>query len=286
MINSVWERYENLIPSLFLDPLRSLESDLENDPEHIDKTAIFDLDNTLLIGDIGDALFARLKNLEKKNSLKTDGSKIAFTWKQYRDLIEKGNKIEAYKNVVTCMEGISISIIENLTKEIMNSDFRYIEHEKEKIPVPAINEIMKKFMELLKSLDYKVYIISASNIYSVRFIAGYFFRIPAEQAFGIETELTLNSNKEYILSGRLKEPVPVGSGKVDLYRLKEGNHSPLIAAGDSIPDIPMMELVDKKGFNIWVGNDEQVFKKIKGSVKNPKNFYYFNRNRDYFRRNT
>lgn len=284
MEKSVWEGYENIIPSFILDKLSFLESEIGNDPDQTGKKyAIFDLDNTLLYGDIGDALFARLKNLEKNTSLQTNGSVTAFTWKMYRELIERGNKTEAYKNLVTCMEGIPLSVIENLTKEIMNSDFRYIEHNGEKIPIPEINEVMKKFVELLKVLDYKVFIISASNIYSVRFIAGEFFGIPSKQAFGIETKLIFNENKEKVLTGSIIKPVPIGNGKADLYRLKTEGWPPLVTAGDSEIDIPMMELTDKRGLSIWVGDDEERYRNIKGLMKNKKNLIYFDRKKNYSR---
>jgi len=226
------------------------------------KRAVFDLDNTILNGDIGDAVFCRLKNLETMERVRVDGKLIDLSWEVYMEMIAHGEKEFAYKRVTECMEYIPESLILDLTRELMNSDFRYIEHAGEQIPIPHIDPGMRSLIDLLKGEKFDIYVISASNSISVKVIADEYLELSREKAFGIESERHKNEDGRELLSEVLKEPVPVNNGKADLYRALISEKMPLITSGDSELDLPMLDLVDDGGLVLWRGEDDIVLKKL------------------------
>ncbi len=236
---------------------------VDNLPNREKKRAVFDLDNTILNGDIGDALFCRLKNLEKKKRVRSDGKPIDFTWSEYKDLMSTGNKEIAYRKITECMESVPEELIKNLTRELMNSDFSSLEHSGERVAIPCINLDIKEIIERLKKSGYKINIISASNSISVRVIAEEYLGLEKLSCFGMETQMVLSTKGKAILGGTVMEPVPVNKGKVELYRKRISDELPLITAGDSILDFPMLELVDNGGIVIWRGDEGSNLEKLK-----------------------
>ncbi len=227
------------------------------------KRAVFDLDNTILNGDIGDALFCRLKNLESRDKVRVDGKVIGFSWNDYTRMISEGDKENAYRRITACMEYIPPSLIADLTRELMNSDFRYIEHSEEQIPIPHIDPGMRSLIDLLKKENFDIYVISASNSISVKVIAGEYLELDHDHAFGIETEIQKDGDGGELLTGLLKEPAPVNVGKAELYRLFISEDMPLITAGDSELDLPMLDLIEGGGIVLWRGEEDSVFERLK-----------------------
>ncbi len=227
------------------------------------KRAIFDLDNTILHGDIGDALFCRIKNLELRERVKTDGSLIDLTWDEYQGMISGGQKESAYKRVVECMENVPVDLIADLTRELMNSDFRFLEHSGEKISIPHIDPGTRAIISLLEKENYDINVISASNSISVKIIAEEYLGLQKGKVFGVESELAEYEGGRLKLTGKLKEPVPVNNGKAELYHAAFGNELPLITAGDSELDFPMLDLVCDGGIVLWRGEEGIVFGKLK-----------------------
>ncbi len=74
------------------------------------RIAAFDLDGTLLIGDIGDAVFAHL--VLEHQSLK-------LTWAEYQRLLHT-HRSQAYRAVVEAMAGLEIETIIQATSAVMN----------------------------------------------------------------------------------------------------------------------------------------------------------------------
>ena len=106
MKRAVRKEFKGRLPEKLFSGIETLEKSIEKKQIDLpEKRAVFDLDNTLLIGDIGDALFARLKEAEKKESVKIDGTEINFSWSEYRNLIKTGNGEKAYRDVVKSMSG-------------------------------------------------------------------------------------------------------------------------------------------------------------------------------------
>jgi len=124
-------------------------------------------------------------------------------------------------------------------------------------------------------------VISATNQYSVRFVAREFFNLPESRVFGIKPVVRKKQDPEkgeiLVLSETLEPPVTVEEGKAELFKKVIGSTPPLIAAGDSTTDIPMLNLTGTPGLIIWVGTDEKQCESIKGRIKHPENLYFFRR---------
>jgi phosphoserine phosphatase len=256
-----------------IDDLISKFNKLESEDFYKDvqnRNAVFDLDNTLLIGDIGDALFTMLK---------IKGFDVKLSWQEYEKILQNEGKEVAYSKAVSVMAGLSVNIIEKITKEILTLDTSVIEIENVKVRVPKPHPVMLKFIEFLKQKKFNIFIISATNIFSVRIAGSYLFDIPKENCFGINPEILKSKNKEkfneIILSERIKKPLTVSTGKAELYNSIISNTRPLITAGDSESDVLMLNLVDKRGFSLWIGDDIKRYKKIKKKIDTPDRFYYF-----------
>jgi phosphoserine phosphatase len=243
------------------------------------KIAVFDLDNTLLEGDIGDAVLVRLKQMEKTGRVTIDDKIIPLTWEQYIDLIKTKGKWTAYKRVVTSQAGIPLERFIEITREVMAMEEDYLELDDVKVPVPRPNELMKALVFYLKSLDYKVYVISASNHYSVQYTAETFFDIPAANIFGMKPTLRQDTQYGKVLGSEIDGPVTVGEGKAETYRKYVGMVPPLLTAGDSTTDFEVLNLVDPRGICIWVRDDEKQYESIKQKLDYPSTAYFLYRER-------
>jgi len=263
MNRAVKKEFKKKLPEELFSAIEKLERSISKQKFKIDqKRAVFDLDNTLLIGDIGDALFAQLKDAEKKDSVKMDGSRINFSWTEYKNLIKTGKSEKAYRDVVKSMSGIPVKTVLAFTRELIFNDFMYIEIENERVPIPFVNPVMEILVVFLKKLNYEIFVISASNAMSVKLISKEFFDIPEENAYGIESRIRKIDRELSIFTNELIEPAPVGEGKAQLYFKEKGDILPLIVVGDSRWDIPLLKTVHKNGISIWVGEDENIAKDI------------------------
>lgn len=246
------------------------------------KIAVFDLDNTLLIGDIGEAVFAALKNKEKNEPLTIQNKSIPFSWTEYQNLLNRNKKKTAYKKMVTSMSGLPLKTLIDTTRDILNSKEPFIQLGNEQIPVPIPNKIMQAVLILLKTLEYEMFIISASNHFSVQIVARTFFFLADSNVFGIKPKLKYHQNVNsrdnmQILTSRLEKPVPVGRGKAGVYQKYINSIPPLITAGDSETDIYMLNLTHKNGISIWVGDNKHKEMEIKKGIKYPQNLLYLER---------
>ena len=76
-----------------------------------DKVAVFDLDGTLLEGDIGEAVFAHLI---------VSGHPLRVTWREYQQQLFT-HRSKAYRSVVQAMAGLDIETIVEATKAVSNA---------------------------------------------------------------------------------------------------------------------------------------------------------------------
>ena len=243
------------------------------------KIAVFDLDNTLLEGDIGDAVLLRLKQLEKKERVTITNKIIPLAWQQYMDMIETKGKWTAYKRVVTSQAGIPLDKFLGITRDVMAMKEDYLELAGVKVPVPRPNKLMKALVLYLQSLDYQIYVISASNHYSVVYVAETFFNIPAANIFGMKPTLRQDEKHGTVLGNKIDGPVTVGEGKAETYRRYVGTIPPLLTAGDSTTDFEVLNLVDPQGLCIWVRDDEKQYEGIKQKLNHPSTAYFLYRER-------
>jgi phosphoserine phosphatase len=241
------------------------------------KIALFDLDNTLLVGDCGDAVFAQLKINEQKKPLTVDNSLIPFTWTEYQETLKTRGKVEAYSRVVKCMAGIPLETLLETSRQVMHSTLDFLELEGVNVPVPFPHPGMQALLLFLKNLGYLIYIISATNQYTVRAVAEEFFGIPGSRVFGIIPAVYRDPKYGEILANGIDGPVTVVEGKVDVYRENIGTTAPLISGGDSTTDIPMLNLTNTQGLTLWVGEEEEHLEALKAKFIHPGNLYFFKR---------
>ncbi|MCU0285501.1 MAG: haloacid dehalogenase-like hydrolase [Acidobacteria bacterium] len=259
------EQTKSLIPYEWMQRIEAVEHCLKDQqPGPGEKIAVFDLDNTLLEGDIGEAVFTQLKIDEKDQPLTVTKTMIPFTWPQYHELIKQKKKKEAYARMVTAMAGIPVETVFKTTQRVMNSPKVFLEVEGVKVTVPRPNPVMQALVRYLLSLGYTAYIISATNSFSVQYVAENYFGIPYAQAFGMQPVLTREKENDCIILGdTIDGPVTVGEGKVEAYRRFIGTLPPLVTAGDSESDLQLLNLTSAQGFCIWVAVDEDGFDSVK-----------------------
>jgi len=260
------------IPGALLKRIEAVEDYFSNNRGDGPKTRIaaFDMDNTLLEGDIGDAVFARLIR---------EGKPIPLTWAEYQRMITEEGKKAAYSKIVTVMAGIPVETVIETTRRVMRSTDTFIEVEGVTVPVPRPNPRMRVLLSYLERLGYTVYIISATNRYSVKTVAEDYFGIPAGRAFGIRSSIVEDEKRGPVLGGEVLEPVTVTVGKVDAYREFIGTEPPLITGGDSTSDIPMLNLTHPRGLVIWVGESENDFESVKQQLLCPETAFFLKRDK-------
>lgn len=217
----------------------------------INKTAVFDLDNTLIEGNIGEAVYAQLV---------ADGVPLTVTPDIYRVLLEI-DRNRAYEESVRALEFISVETVIEATRKVMRSNKESMEFGNERIPVPRPNMMMKELVRLLRFLDFTTYVISASNDVSVKIIASEWFGIPVANAWGIKSVMQNDR-----LTGDLCQPVPVGEGKVVLYHQNTNGMIPAVVATDSILDLPLLQMCDPLGLAFVVGDNEELIRAVKETL--------------------
>lgn len=218
--------------------------------------AAFDLDNTLLIGDIGEAVFALLV---KKKIVKD------FGWSDYIDLI-KTDREKAYYKVIEVMDNLELMVVENITLEIIHTDYIDIELEEYKIPIPKPNIIMQSIVKLLNTSGIEVNVVTASNRVSAEIICRKYFGIPASNVFGARVDVT--DNKKI---GTKFNEVPFGEEKVNVLK-KEFKDKPVFTAGDSNWDRFLLCYTTQNGIRLWTGKDSD-YKNLKEKYYKDLEFY-------------
>ena len=280
-ININDEQAKKQIPGELLQRIEQVENWYNNrsKQEFDRKIALFDLDNTLLVGDCGDALFAQLKiNEQQKNKPLTIHEKmIPFNWTEYRETLKTKGKVEAYSKVITCMAGLPIKTLLETSRQVMQSDLEYLELEGVKIPVPYPYPPMQAMLLLLRSMGCEIYVISATNQYTVRYVAKKYFDIPESHVFGMLPTLVNDPQHGEIIGDEIDGPVTVVEGKVEVYKKNIGSTPPIISGGDSTTDIKMLNLTSPNGLIIWVGEDENKLVSITRDITHPGIVYFLKR---------
>ena len=240
---------KNNIPRYIVEKIEEL-SLIEN------QYAAFDLDNTLLFGDIGEAVFALLvKNKHIKD----------FGWNDYIDLI-KTDREKAYFKVIEVMDNLELILVESITHEVIHTDAIEIELEGYKIPIPKPNIMMQSIVSLLNTSGIEVFVVTASNRVSAEIICWEYFSIHASNIFGARVDI--NANK------RIKtkfHKVPYGEEKVNVLR-REFKDKPVFTAGDAHWDRFLLSYTIQNGIRLWTGNDNE-FKKLKKEYYKDVEFY-------------
>ncbi len=217
--------------------------------DNASRIAVFDLDNTLLTGDIADAAVAYLLENEIDINLK---------WTQYRELIENGKELEAYKLASLAFKGMEDGCVRRFADVVldMKDDFiTFFEGDFVfKVPVPRVNPHMKTIVNLLKKNGFKIYVISASNQYLVE-TAAIRFGIPRKNCYGIK-HILKKFDYVQVLDEEIIAPLPFAEGKVEVYKELKENVPPLFTAADDLSDLPLLRLTSAEGLILWCGEND------------------------------
>lgn len=240
---------KNSIPQYIVDKIEAL-SLVKN------QYAAFDLDNTLLIGDIGEAVFALLV---KRNKIDH------FDWKDYINLT-KADRDAAYFKVIEVMNNLELALIKNITHEIIHSSDIEIELGEYRIPIPKPNPIMQSIVTLLTNSGIEVNVVSASNRVSVEMICWEYFGIPAKYVFGARVDV--DDNKR--INTNFKD-VPYGKEKVNVLK-REFKDKPVLTGGDAIWDRFLLSYTTQNGIRLWTGSDSE-YKLLKEAHYKDLDFY-------------
>jgi hypothetical protein len=241
----------SLIPIEILEKIHQIE--FEGKP-----FAAFDLDNTLLLGDVGEAVFA---SLIKKELIH------AFTWKNYQNLLSL-NREMAYVKVVGIMDGLELDILKKITYEVLDSDNLQIAINADIIPYPKPNVIMQTLILHLKAIGIDVFVVTASNQVSAEIVCLKYFNIPSSNVFGVHVSYDKNGRLAYKPS-----EIPYGIGKVNVLKSKFIN-KPVVTGGDGIWDKFLLDYTSDNGVRLWLGHNEQEYLKLKEEYYADKNFYH------------
>lgn len=226
------------------------------------KIAAFDLDNTLLVGDIGEAVFAQLL---------ADGHDLPITWSDYRKLIIAHRK-EAYETIVKALCGLSVGTVVKATHEVLFSTSADIQVPDGSVATPYAHPVMHSFVHYLRRLMYDVYIFTASNEISARIATSQLFGIPESNVFGVRSKIDHD-----LLTDQIVLPPPIEDGKAQVYHRYIGSATPFITAGDSSLDIPLLRLTNPLGLSIWVGEERIGFQVAKSLIGTQQRFYFLPR---------
>lgn len=262
-LSSQWAARRAIIPNdLMLEVQRIEQLLLRNSHDPTRKIAAFDLDNTLLVGDIGEAVFAQLI---------ADGYDLPMSWSDYRKLIVT-NRGEAYEIIVKTMCGLSVGTVVKATHKVLFSASGDIQVPGGFVATPYAHPVMHAFVQYLRRLKYDVYVLTASNEISARIATSQLFGIPESNVFGIRSKIDHD-----LLTDQLISPPPIEDGKVQVYHRYIGSAAPFITAGDSSLDIPLLRLTDPRGLSIWVGEERIGFQVAKSRINTQLRFLFLPR---------
>ena len=147
------------------------------------------------------------------------------------------------------MNGLTVTEVERHLDSILRGHAKEIVCDGASVPVPRARRFMKGVVQELRTTGWEVCVISASAHIAAEAASEYFFGIPRQRVFGVRSAVDQGRFTREIL-----EPAPIGSGKADVYRNSVGLEQPLFVAGDSMMDLPMMNLASAAGLCLWCGD--------------------------------
>ena len=279
--------------------------------------AVFDFDNTIVCGDIGEATLALLakEKLIKKDDIPAElapsfrspaGETVSLsacpdltvyyeellgaTAHQAGDFAPLSN---GYVWAVEAMRGLSVADVTGATERVHAQSEPFVPKRVEvtpgvsSYPVPFFYPEMLELIAALIANRYEVWIVSASNAWTIRWMAlralnpmlaalGCDEGIAPERVIGVSTLLSdrehrlykdhllvraepryADMDREYLdglrLTARTVYPAPTYSGKVACILDLIGRR-PFLAAGDSPGDLPMLEYAENR---LWVARLEK-----------------------------
>ena len=243
-----------------VEGLRQIEENMERGLIPVsNKIAVFDLDNTLLIGHINETLTVQLLN---------DGYQLPPLRSSYRNLGAVPRRDVRLK-LATSMNCLPLRSLVKATHKILCSEPRFIEAGGGILAMPYPHPVMLSLVRTLELLKYRIYVITSSNEVAARIIASQFFNIPASRVFGLRHRI-----EHDIFTNELLHPVPVDNGKVETYLKYVGVIPPIITGGSTSSDIPLLRLTDPYGLCLWVGGDRIRFESAQVRIGGTQQFHF------------
>jgi phosphoserine phosphatase len=278
---------------------------------------VFDFDNTIIRGDIGEAVLAVLAKsgrLEPKGVCETLSPDLRLPDNSKLALRDCDNIMEYYEAMLTptvhgkadlaplangyvwatqVLEKLRLSEVIEATKQAFRLGTSHEARQtnitvgKLKYPAPRFREEMVELIAQLLRLGYRPWIVSASNVWSVRWMVIHVLNpllskwgaakgLPPEQVIGLATLLSDSAGRLYKDSVLVREnagyatvkndllnslqvtrhiqfPAPVYSGKVACI-LDALGCNPYMSAGDSPSDHAML-VISK--YRLWIARPEK-----------------------------
>jgi HAD superfamily phosphoserine phosphatase-like hydrolase len=238
----------------------NLLKEIENKLSGVDAKpfAVFDFDNTCIVNDIGEATFAYICGHELLRDRTLLGGKDESgnyherVFRTYHALLEEGKTKAAYMLCAKIFSGFTpgeaeataLAAIQEEGKKIGSKMLYDIHIERGLVR----NEKAMALMEHLRAHGVNIWVVSASPEPSVR---------AAMRHFGIEAELigVRSALRGGVFASELEQPMPIMEGKVDcIEKYIDAEHIPLLGIGDSMNDLPMLELSNIKVV-VYRGNE-------------------------------
>ncbi len=264
------ERKFPQFPSMLKANLEKFFDTLEG-IDNKDRIAIFELNNTLLLGSITDAAVAYL--LENEID-------INFKWSKYQERLTNGKEQTAYIKASQAFAGMEIGCVKRFADVVLNmkdDNITFFEDDTVyKVAVPRINPHFKLIVNLLKEQGFKIYVVSMSNQYLVETVAAR-LAIPAKHCLGIKHKMTKFDDIE-VLSTDILEPIHFSNDTIQIYKQQIAENLPLFFAGSSDTALALIEPGASKGFILWTGNKE-----LGDSLSEQINVSYFINYRSLFK---
>ncbi len=227
--------------------------------------AVFDLDDTLLDGDIGEAAIAFLK---------ANGEFKDFSYTNYLDDIKNGNTEKAYYEMAQSMNGLTIANLTQATNSVLNKKGKIIEFTDNGSTYyaypPIANQTFLNLVNFLLSQSFIISIISASPDIVVKISTQRFFGIAPEYSIGVRNKIDNG-----IITAELIPPIAIGKGKAEVYKTLFGEQLPIIAGGDSINDLSLLNLTQSDGIIYIKNHDQRKHNLIESRLKEYNNLIKF-----------
>ncbi len=234
--------------------------------EGIAKNAFFDLDNTLLVGDIGELIILAI--LKEK-------LKFEMNWNDYQNCIIQFGEPFAYKEIIKAKKGNTIDDLKQLTKTILqdSNPYHYVESkfsiQKDK---PKPNKELKSLIQELIYRNFNIFVVTAgSHFVAESIIELWFPEIPNENVYGVKNHI-ING----LLTDELEHPYPINEGKGLILEQILNGQKALITVGDSPNDLYMFGQTHQKGLKLIVDHKANKTFKVLKNIDNLSNIHFIN----------
>lgn len=259
------EKILQKLPAELAEEISLLLSRVQDEATEI-PVAAFDLDWTLLNGDIAESAYLHMLSM---------GHRFPLSWSEYTGMFDEGKYAEAFAEMVKSMAGLNVRSLYNACDFVINHPDKMIRHEigTEAIdfPTPSINQTMYELIAVLKLAGFRIAVISAAPHYTVRHVTGKYFGLKPQYCYGIKVGLDVDENYNEFLASEIIPPVTWGVGKTEILG-KVAEESPImLVAGDSSGDVPMMNMLSKAGLAVIrcspMTNKEKMLKDLNPSFR-------------------